>query len=348
MPKRKRKKEDGSKKEIKYKGVIKIRKTFKAQINIDGKQQHIGMFDTAKQAARAYDRAAMQAGRPPTKLNFQDKVAMDYKPKKKKLSSGNTIGYRGVSKQKNRFTAQIRIGGRQHHIGMFSTAKEAAIAWDLAAIQAKRPRSDLNFEEEDEEEEEEEDEEEEEEDEEEEEEDSEEEEEEAEKEKEEEQEEEDRSKKKVKFKGVCKMRNRFQARVRIDGKQQYIGTFETPKEAAEAYDLAAIQAGHPTSKLNFLDQVPKKYKLKKKKLSSANTIGFRGVYKNGNKFKATIYVDGTLLHLGRFGTTKEAAIAYDFAAIQAKRPKSDLNFPFLHDCRVVEIIPKVKKRRIMR
>ena len=28
-----------------------------------------------------------------------------------------------------------------------------------------------------------------------------------------------------------------------------------------------------------------------------------------------------------FGTTKEAAIAYDLAAIEAKRPKSELNFP---------------------
>ena len=47
--------------------------------------------------------------------------------------------------------------------------------------------------------------------------------------------------------------------------------FDTPKEAAEAYDLAAIQAGRPTSKLNFLDQVPKKYKPKKKKLQSKTT-----------------------------------------------------------------------------
>ena len=139
MPKRKRKKEDGSKKEKKYKGVRKDKKRYQANIWIEGKGQYLGMFDTAKKAARAYDRAAMQARHPPTKLNFQDKVPMIYKPKMK-----ITTGYRGVMKNGNRFKASICIGGRLH-LGTFDTTKEAAIAYDLAAIQAKCPKSDLNF-----------------------------------------------------------------------------------------------------------------------------------------------------------------------------------------------------------
>ena len=59
------------------------------------------------------------------------------------------------------------------------------------------------------------------------------------------------SKKKVKYKGVSKRGERFQSYIQIDGKQQGLGMFDTPKEAAQAYDLAAIQAKYQTSELNF-------------------------------------------------------------------------------------------------
>ena len=159
----------------------------------------------------------------------------------------------------------------------------------------------------------------------------------------------DGSKKDVKYKGVMKNGKRFTAMIWIDGKMQGFGTFDTPKEAAQAYDCAHIQAGHPTSKLNFLDQVPKNYKPKNKKLASNNTTGFTGVSRaSGNRFMANIFIGGKRQYIGTFGTIKEAAVAWDLAAIQAKRPKSDLNFPFLYDCRVIETSPMIKKKRIMR
>ena len=158
--------------------------------------------------------------------------------------------------------------------------------------------------------------------------------------------EEDGSKEGVKYKGVGKRGERFHAQIRIDGKKKGLGTFDTPKEAAEAYDLAAIEAGRPTSKLNFPDQVPKGYYVpKRKKLYSNNTIGYRGVKKKGNRFQAQIKIGGILYYIGSFGTTKEAAIAYDVAATHAKRPKSDLNFPdMIH---VKEEIPKRRKRKLV-
>ena len=100
-------------------------------------------------------------------------------------------------------------------------------------------------------------------------------------------------------------------------------------------------------KMNFQDKVPKNYKPKKKKLDSRNTIGFRGVRKNKNRYRAAIYADGTQYHLGYFGTPREAAIAFDVAAIQAGRPTSYLNFPdMIHVLPVKKKILKRKKKKI--
>ena len=134
--------------------------------------------------------------------------------------------------------------------------------------------------------------------------------------------------KKEKFKGVSVTKNgeRFYAYIKIDGQFQRLGMFDTPEEAARAFDRAAIQAGRPTSKLNFLDQVPKNYK-QNKKLSCGNTTGFTGVYKHGDRFQANIRIGGTQQYIGTFDTAEEAAIAYDHAAIFYEQPTSSLNFP---------------------
>ena len=224
MPKRKRKKEDGTKKEIKYKGVQKRGNRYRAQIFIDGKLHSPGTFDTPKEAAQAYDRAAIQAGRPTSKLNFLDQVPKNYKPEKKKLASDNTTGFRGVYKRGNRFEAKITIGGKQQNIGRFGTAKEAAEAYDQAALQAKFPRSQLNFSDTP-------------------------------------KEEVSRIKKrrignyknKTGFNGVSKFRKKFQAQIRIDGKKKHLGLFTNPGDAAMAYDKAIRVNNLPLTKLNFPD-----------------------------------------------------------------------------------------------
>ena len=210
------------KKEVKYKGVCKNGKRFSAYIVIDRKKQGLGTFDTAKEAAQAYDRAAIQAGRPTSKLNFLDQVPKNYKPEKKKLKSTNTTGFTGVYKRGNRFQTQITIGGNKQSIGTFGTAKEAAEAYDQAALQAKFPRSQLNFSDTP-------------------------------------KEEISRIKKrrignyknKTGFNGVCKDGEKFKAQISIDGKQTHLGLFTKPRDAAMAYDEAIVANQLPYKKLNF-------------------------------------------------------------------------------------------------
>ena len=85
------------------------------------KSKSDGTFDTKKEAAVAFDRAAIQ-----TDVHDQ-------------------IGYRGVRKEGKNFRAYIDIDGKNTSLGTYDTAKEAAVAHDVAALQAGRPRSILNF-----------------------------------------------------------------------------------------------------------------------------------------------------------------------------------------------------------
>ena len=62
------------------------------------------------------------------------------------------------------------------------------------------------------------------------------------------------------------------------------------------------------------------------KLTSRNTLGFRGVHRQENKYQAKIRIDGSIKYLGSFDTTTKAALAYDRAVIKNKLPSSWLNF----------------------
>ena len=113
-----------------YFGVVKRTSgKYQVQIRIDGKMKYFGSsHNTAKQAAKAYDKEAIKLRRPLAKLNFPEKAPVGYTPIQQALRWNNTVGYRGVSKKGKKFMTCIRIGGKSTYPGIYDTAKEAAIA----------------------------------------------------------------------------------------------------------------------------------------------------------------------------------------------------------------------------
>ena len=220
MPKSKRKNRSNSK--TGYFGVQKSpNERYKVSITINGKTKGLGHYDTAKQAAKAFDKEAIRLRRPLSSLNHPKKAPVGYTPMQQALRSRNTVGYRGVSKNSKKFQAYITIDGKYTHIGRYDTAKEAAIAHDRAILQANKSNTLLNFPDMvhnlDEE------------------------------------------PKCTKYKrsstgyrGVTKLpTGKFQVQFTINSKRVTIGGFVTAKEAALAYDQAAIKAGQKKSTLNF-------------------------------------------------------------------------------------------------
>ena len=149
MPKRKRSKKN----KTGFFGVIKTSsERYRTQIWIDGTMKNLGTYDTAKQAAKAYDTEAIILRKPFSSLNYPKQVPVGYTPKQQPLVSRNTVGYRGVSKKsvskskrRKTFQTQIIIGGKNTHIGTYETAKEAAIAYDRFVLKANQCTSLLNF-----------------------------------------------------------------------------------------------------------------------------------------------------------------------------------------------------------
>ena len=131
---------------------------FKAGICVNKKNFHLGTYNFAEDAARAFDRAAIQMGRPITSLNFPESIptfdCMENEEERKEMllqkvngviDASNPCLFRGVSKQGTRYAASISINKKKVHVGIYRSAPLAAAAFDRAALDAGLPLSFCNF-----------------------------------------------------------------------------------------------------------------------------------------------------------------------------------------------------------
>jgi hypothetical protein len=330
-----------------YRGVTESGERFKALIGVNKKKIYLGTYDTPKEAAVAYDRAVIEYNLSKDKLNWPDGYPkINTKKKKRPLLSTNTTGYRGVSKRCDgeTFIAEICHNKKHTYLGSYDTPEEAAVAYDRAVIKYNLSKDRLNWPDgypkintkkkkrkllksnnttgyrgvtESGE----------------------------------------RFQAKIKvnkkdiylypkinttenkrnlrstntsgYTGVYKSGDRFRADIKVNKKRTNLGRYDTPEEAAVAYDRAVIKYNLSKDKLNWPDGYPKitTKKKKRKPLKSNNTTGYRGVSKNGERFIAQILVDKKRKNLGTFYTLEEAADAYDRAVIEYNLSKDRLNFP---------------------
>ena len=62
-----------------------------------------------------------------------------------------------------------------------------------------------------------------------------------------------------------------------------------------------------------------------RKRKTSNKVGYTGVYRENNRYRAVISVDGSSQHLGMYATAEEAAAAYNRRSWEAFRENGKLN-----------------------
>lgn len=130
-----------------YKGVFiekrHVGKNYYAKISVNKKQKLLGYYETAQEAAYAYNEAAKEYFGDTAILNYlSENEVKIIKDKPLIITSGkystNTTGYKGVCRLKQPlkkpYVAQIRVNKKTIHLGLYETAELAALAYNEAVI----------------------------------------------------------------------------------------------------------------------------------------------------------------------------------------------------------------------
>lgn len=128
------------------------------------------------------------------------------------------------------------------------------------------------------------------------------------------------------FKGVVYSQRRWQAQIHVNGAYLALGRYLTQREAAQAYNDAAIKHFGEFAKLNDLSSLTDVQDIPI--AASTPKSSYRGVYwhKQVNKWHVQIMVNRRKYSLGLYDSEEAAARAYDSFTI-ANNLNRPLNFP---------------------
>ncbi len=134
------------------------------------------------------------------------------------------------------------------------------------------------------------------------------------------------------YKGVSRDKQRWQASITVMGVCHRIGGFDTPEEAAVAYDIRAREVFGEYAKLNLpnapISLVDRVLKCLIRAKQHKGVSRFYGVYPVNRRWRALIQRDSRRVHIGYFTTEDEAARAVDAELDRQGSPRKR-NFPLL-------------------